>query len=152
MPSVLNEPYFNDEHAAFDELEKLVWPHGPVCPFCGNMVGACIPYPGFVTKPSKKHPNGLERPTGCASAESAGSSLPFARGPSLRTAPSRCTFGSRLTYSALLQQEGSRAPNQLSRTLGVTLQTAWFMWHRIREAMRAGGLASMGGDGRDLRD
>ena len=35
MASVLNEPYFNDEQAAFDELERLVWPSGPVCPHCG---------------------------------------------------------------------------------------------------------------------
>jgi hypothetical protein len=37
--------------------------------------------------------------------------------------------------------------NQLHRTLGATLRTAWFMSHRIREAMRSGGLESMGGDG-----
>ena len=37
--------------------------------------------------------------------------------------------------------------NQLHRTLGVTLKTAWFMSHRIREAMRSGELAPMGGLG-----
>ena len=37
--------------------------------------------------------------------------------------------------------------NQLHRTLGVTLKTAWFMSHRIREAMRSGDLAPMGGGG-----
>ena len=37
--------------------------------------------------------------------------------------------------------------NQLHRTLGVTLKTAWFMSHRIREAMRDGGLTPMGGAG-----
>jgi len=37
--------------------------------------------------------------------------------------------------------------NQLHRTLGVTLKTAWFMSHRIREAMRTLGLEPMGGDG-----
>ena len=37
--------------------------------------------------------------------------------------------------------------HQLHRTLGVTYQTAWFMCHRIREAMRDGGLAPMGGPG-----
>ena len=42
--------------------------------------------------------------------------------------------------------------NQLHRTLGVTLKTAWFMGHRIREAMRTGSLAvpsePMGGEGK----
>ena len=37
--------------------------------------------------------------------------------------------------------------NQFHRTLGVTLKTAWFMSHRIREAMRSGELAPMGGNG-----
>ena len=32
--------------------------------------------------------------------------------------------------------------------LGVTYKTAWFMAHRIREAMRAGGLAPLGGSGK----
>ena len=37
--------------------------------------------------------------------------------------------------------------NQLHRTLGVTFKTAWFMGHRIREAMRSGGLAPFGANG-----
>src|SRR5260370_14205297 len=37
--------------------------------------------------------------------------------------------------------------NQLSRTLGVTLKSAWFMSHRIREAMRVVGVEPMGGAG-----
>ena len=37
--------------------------------------------------------------------------------------------------------------NQLQRTLGVTLKTAWFMSHRIREAMRVVGVEPMGGAG-----
>jgi hypothetical protein len=37
--------------------------------------------------------------------------------------------------------------NQLHRTLGVTLKTAWFMSHRIREAMRDGALAPFGSGG-----
>jgi hypothetical protein len=37
--------------------------------------------------------------------------------------------------------------NQLHRTLGVTLKTAWFMSHRIREAMKVVGIVPMGGAG-----
>ena len=37
--------------------------------------------------------------------------------------------------------------NQLHRTLGLTLKSAWFMSHRIREAMRSGSLAPMGSTG-----
>src|SRR5437016_6075114 len=38
--------------------------------------------------------------------------------------------------------------NQLHRTLGVTLKTAWFMSHRLREAMRVVGAEPMGGEGK----
>ncbi len=37
--------------------------------------------------------------------------------------------------------------NQLARTLGLTVKTAWFLSHRIREAMRKGDLAPFGEDG-----
>lgn len=37
--------------------------------------------------------------------------------------------------------------NQLHRMLGITLKSAWFMSHRVREAMRTGDLAPMGGPG-----
>ena len=37
--------------------------------------------------------------------------------------------------------------HQLHRTLEVTYKTAWFLAHRIREAMRTGGLAPFGSDG-----
>ena len=38
--------------------------------------------------------------------------------------------------------------HQLHRALGITYKSAWFLTHRIREAMRAGGLmAPMGGSG-----
>jgi transposase-like protein len=38
--------------------------------------------------------------------------------------------------------------HRLHRTLNVTYKTAWFMMHRIREAMRTGGLGPMGGGGK----
>lgn len=47
----------------------------------------------------------------------------------------------------LLCSSKKASVHQLHRTLGVTLKTAWFMSHRIREAMRSGELAPMGGDG-----
>ena len=35
--SVLNQPHFQDEEAAFAKLESIVWPNGPVCPHCGAL-------------------------------------------------------------------------------------------------------------------
>ena len=41
--------------------------------------------------------------------------------------------------------------HQLHRMLGITYKSAWFMSHRIREAMRTGGLEPMGGAARSLK-
>ena len=46
-----------------------------------------------------------------------------------------------------IQQEGHVSAHQLHRTLDITYEAAWFLAHRIREAMRAGGLAPLGGGG-----
>jgi len=56
----------------------------------------------------------------------------------------RCTFGFKPPISVCSSKKGVSS-NQLHRTLGVTLQTAWFMSHRLREAMRPGSLAPMAG-------
>ncbi len=45
------------------------------------------------------------------------------------------------------EQRRASARNQLARTLGLTVKTAWFLSHRIREAMREGDLAPFGQDG-----
>ena len=34
--SIVNQPQFQDEAAAYEWLEARVWPNGPVCPHCGN--------------------------------------------------------------------------------------------------------------------
>ena len=53
--SVLTKPHFHDEAAAFAELESIVWPHGPVCPHCGNSE-RIYELKGVRSKPSKKNP------------------------------------------------------------------------------------------------
>jgi transposase-like protein len=58
--SVLSRPYFHDEAAAFQHVEEILWPTGPVCPKCGN-VDKHYKLAGVRTKPSKKNPNGVER-------------------------------------------------------------------------------------------
>ena len=49
MPSVLSEPYFTDEQAAFDRLEAIVWRNGITCPHCG-MVGKAAALTGVKDK------------------------------------------------------------------------------------------------------
>ena len=58
--SVLSKAHFYDEKAAFEHVESILWPEGPVCPHCGN-VDKHYKLEGVRSKPSKKHPEGVER-------------------------------------------------------------------------------------------
>jgi transposase-like protein len=144
MTSVLNEPYFSDETAAFERLEQIVWPNGPVCPFCGN-VGRMYSLNGVRTKPSKKHPEGIIR-HGLRKCGECRKQFTVRRGTIFEDSPIPLHVWFQAAYLLCASKKGISA-NQLHRTLGVTLQTAWFMGHRLREAMRAGDLAPLGGTG-----
>ena len=58
--SILTAKHFHDEAAAFTELEAILWPNGPVCPHCGADK-RIYDLKGVRSKPSKKHPEGVER-------------------------------------------------------------------------------------------
>lgn len=134
MTSVLNQPYFQDEDAAYAKLEGIVWPNGATCPHCGSM-DRMRKMGGTATRP------GLYKCYACRK-------------------QSRVTVGTVFESShvelhvwlqAMYLMCGSKkgiSSNQLARTLGVTVKTGWFMSHRIREAMASGvGLPPMGGEG-----
>jgi transposase-like protein len=144
MASVFTEAYFNNEDAAFAELERIVWPQGPVCPHCGNM-GRIYSLTGVHSKPSKKHPQGLVR-HGLRKCGECRAQFTVRKGTVFEDSPVPLHLWFQAAYLLCASKKGVSS-NQLSRTLGVTLQTAWFMSHRLREAMRLGSLAPMGGAG-----
>jgi transposase-like protein len=125
MVSALSAPHFHDEKAAFAYVEARVWPGGPVCPHCGGVERI-----GLMGGKSTRV--GLYKCYQCRK--------PF-------TVRIGTIFeGSHVPLNIWLQAmyliAGSKkgiSSNQLHRTLGVTLKTAWFMSHRIREAMRTDG-------------
>src|SRR5271169_2374253 len=63
MPSVLSEPYFTDEQAAFERLEAIVWPDGTVCPHCGT-IGKAAALSGVKDKKGRVRP-GLKKCYAC---------------------------------------------------------------------------------------
>jgi transposase-like protein len=144
MSSVLNEAYFCDEAAAFERLEQIVWPNGPVCPRCG-CAGRIRPLEGVRTKPSKKHPEGIIR-HGLKKCYDCRNQFTVRKGTVFEDSPVPLHIWFQAAYLMCCSKKGVSS-NQLSRTLGVTLQTAWFMSHRLREAMRTGSFAPMGGPG-----
>jgi len=142
--SALSQPHFHDEAAAFAYLEAKLWPQGPACPKCG---GEGYALKGVMGKATKSKPAqerlGLKKCRACRAQFTVRIGTIFEE--------SRAPLHLWLQAIALMaaSKKGVSA-NQLHRTLGVTLKTAWFMAHRIRMAMAplAGSLPPMGGEGR----
>lgn len=130
--STLREPHFQNDEAARTFLEGLLWPEGPVCPHCGVVNHA------YETKRA-----GVYR---CA--ESA-CRKDFT--VTMKTVMERSHIALHKWLQAFYLMCSSKkgvSAHQLHRTLGITYRSAWFMAHRIREAMRAGGLEPLGGGGK----
>jgi len=134
MKSVLSAPHFHDEAAAYKFLEARVWPTGIVCPHCGGT--------DRISKMQGKSTRiGVYKCYQCR--------MQFSVKVGTVFEASHVKLHIWLQAVALLSSSKKGiSSNQLSRTLGVTLKTAWFMSHRIREAMRDGKLAVLGGAGK----
>lgn len=131
--SVLSAPHFHDEEAAYAFVEARVWPEGPVCPHCG-----CFERIGLLKGSSTRI--GVRKCYDCRK--------PFTVKVGTVFEASNVKLHVWLQAMFLMcSSKKSISSNQLHRTLGVTLKTAWFMSHRIREAMRSGDLAPFGVDG-----
>lgn len=144
MASVLNQAYFHDEAAAFAALEKIMWPQGPVCGHCG-VVGRAGRLEGVRSKPSKKHPEGVVR-HGLYKCYACRGQFTVRKGTVFEASHLQLHQWFQAAFLMCSSKKGVSA-NQLHRTLGCTLKTAWFAAHRLREAMRDGLLPPMGGEG-----
>ena len=129
--SVLSKPHFHSEEAAFQHLEKLLWPNGPVCPHCGSM---------------GKHYNLWKTRTGRWKCQDCRKQFRVTVGTVFECAKVPLNKMLQAVYLLCSSKKGVSS-HQLHRILGVTYKTAWFISHRIREAMRDGTLAPMGGAG-----
>jgi transposase-like protein len=131
--SILSAHHFHNEEAAYAYVEARLWPHGPVCPRCGS----------------------LDR-------------IGKMRGKSTRIGTYKC-YSCRKPFTVKVGTifEDSHVPmrhwlqvmflmasskkgistNQIQRSLDCHMKTAWFIGHRLREAMRSGDLAPFGGGG-----
>ena len=133
MDSILSAPYFHSEAAAYEFVEARLWPQGPVCPKCG-VIGNSAKLKGKSTR------LGVYKCRDCRK-------------------PFRVTVGtifeaSHIPLNVWLQavflvasSKKGISSNQLHRSLGISLKSAWFMSHRIREAMREGEFSLFGRDG-----
>lgn len=142
--SILNAAHFHDEAAAFAELEAILWPEGPTCPHCGA-TDRIYALKGVRSKPSKKHPEGVER-HGLKKCGHCRKQFTVRVGTIFEDSHAPLHKWFQAIHLMCSSKKGISS-HQLHRTLEVQYNTAWFMSHRIREAMRAGGLAPPMGSG-----
>lgn len=131
----LTNPIFFDADKAREHLEALMWPNGPVCPHCGE-------YENVTRLAGKSHRKGLVQCNSCTGNFTVTVGTVFER--------SKIPLNKWLlaTYLIASSKKGFSA-HQLHRTLGITYKSAWFMAHRIREAMKEG-WTPMGGPGQTV--
>lgn len=143
--SVLSQPRFHDEAAAFAYLESMIWANGTVCPHCGVVNGRIYDLAGVRGKPSKKNPegairHGLKKCGECRKQFTAkvGTVFEDAKLPLHKTLQA---------VHLMVSSKKGISSHQLSRILEIQYNSAWFLSHRIREAMRSGELAVPFGTG-----
>jgi transposase-like protein len=135
----LTDPTFTDERKAREYFEATRWPNGPVCPHCGNVDGTRI-Y-SIAANVAHKVREGLYTCQDCHGQFTVmtGSVMESSHLPLTKWAVAfRLMSGAKKGISA----------HQLHRTIGVSYKTAWFMEHRIREAMRDVSGDKLGGSGK----
>lgn len=131
----LNAPHFQSVEAARTYLEALRWGTERVCPHCGTVNAS------FATKKP-----GVYR---CGSKECR-KDFSVTTKSVMESSHIKLNVWLQAFYLMSSSKKGVSA-HQLHRTLGITYKSAWFLSHRIREAMRAGGLLPpMGGGGKPV--
>jgi transposase-like protein len=143
--SVLSKAYFHDEAAAFAHVEALLWADGRACPHCGT-VDHSYPLKGVRSKPSRKNPEGVER-HGLYKCSDCRKQFTVRIGTIFEETHLPLHKWLQAIHLVCSSKKGISA-HQLHRTLEVQYKTAWFLAHRIREAMRNGDFSPMGSGGK----
>ncbi|SRR5713226_1975852 len=127
----LDEARFHNDDAAREYLEATLWSHGPVCPHCGSINNA------YVTNKPGLYRCAEQR---CRADFTVTVGTVFER--------SKIALHKWLLAAFLIcSSKKGMSAHQLHRTIGVTYKTAWFMAHRLREAMINGTTKLLGGNG-----
>ncbi|UZK67160.1 IS1595 family transposase [Sphingomonas sp. M1-B02] len=143
--SVLSQPRFHDEAKAFEYLEDLIWADGKVCPHCGIVNGRVYDLAGVRSKPSKKNPEGVVR-HGLKKCGECRKQFTVKVGTVFEDAKLPLHKMLQAVHLMMSSKKGISS-HQLSRILEIQYNSAWFLSHRIREAMRSGDLAPFGSGG-----
>lgn len=129
----LTNPIFNDEDKAREHLEAQRWPNGPFCPHCGEAERVH-------RLEGKSHRPGLIQCNSCLQTftVTVGSVMERSHIPLRKWV---------LAFYLLNSSKKGMSAHQLHRMLGITYKSAWFLAHRVREAMRDANPVPMGNTG-----
>ena len=134
--SILSAPHLHNEEAAFTYVETQLWPNGPVCPHCGNVDAARI---GRLQGKSSRP--GLRKCYACRKTFTVRVGSIF----------EDSHFPLHLWLQAIQFVTASKkgiSTRQIQRAFDCSMKTAWFLMHRIREAMKdSAGFGALGGGG-----
>ncbi|MEX2616485.1 MAG: IS1595 family transposase [Alphaproteobacteria bacterium] len=135
MTADIYNPIFQDVEKAREHLERIRWPDGAYCPHCGEA-------DEVHRMQGKSHAPGLHYCRSCRGKFSVTVGTLFER--------SKIPLNKwMLAFHLMASSKKGISAHQLHRMLGITYKSAWFMAHRIREAMREGFKPhGMGGEGK----
>jgi len=130
--NIFSESRFHDEEAARAWFEAARWPNGPICPHCKSDKHYATKKPGRYRCAGKTCRKDFTVQTGTV----------------MERSHAKLTEWAAAFHLAASSKKGFSA-HQLHRSLHCQYNTAWFMFHRVREAMRRGDLdlPPMGGEG-----
>jgi transposase-like protein len=130
----LTDPIFHDEEKARAHFEACRWPNGPECPHCGVVNEATLVQ-------GNSHRPGLYQCNACRE--------PFTVKVGTVMEASHISYTKwAMAFHLMAASKKGVSAHQLHRMLGVTYKTAWFMEHRVREAMRDVSDDKLGGNGK----
>lgn len=143
--AILTAPHFHGEAAAFEYVEKLLWPRGPVCPHC-HAPAEKIGVINGRSKPSKKNPEGVER-HGLRKCYACRKTFTVRVGSIFEDSHLPLHLWLQVIHLMTSAKKGI-STRHIQRLLNCSMKTAWFLTHRIREIMKPGtanDLPPMGG-------
>src|SRR3954453_11233516 len=132
MPAYISDPIFHNEDLARAHMEASRWPDGAYCPHCGS---------------TNVHRMGGKTQAGMFLCNDCRDKFTVRTGTVMERSHVPLHKWLLATHLMAASKKGMSA-KQMERMLGVTYKTAWFLCHRIREAMAPGAnSAPMGGSG-----
>ncbi len=133
MASILSAAHFHNEEAAYEFVEARIWPRGPVCPHCGVIDNA-------------RRLQGKSTRIGVYKCRDCRAPFTVKIGTIFEASHIPMNVWLQAIFLVASSKKGVSS-NQLHRMLGVSLKSAWFMSHRIREAMQSDDFALFGDSG-----